>query len=105
LGKPINGQLAPFASTGLERKIGPDDLAGVIARLSAAVGGRLVLHEGGHRLGIKLGLALEIVVKAASGEPRPRHDFIDRHGRKAMTIEQLGRTLNDPLTDLRALTI
>src|SRR6516165_8775006 len=85
-------------------QIGADDPGCVIARLSGAIGDRLVFAKKGDRLGIKLSLALKIVVEAASREPRTRHDLVDRHGRKAVPIEQLSRTLDDSLTDVRALT-
>src|ERR1700686_3363320 len=72
----------------MERKVVADDPGRAIRGLVDGIGAfPLLVHEAVDRLRIKLALALEIAIEAASRQSRAGHDVIDRDTRETMTVE------------------
>src|ERR1700733_5737341 len=52
-------------------------------------------EEASQNLGIKIALALEITIKAAIRQARARHDLVNRHTLKAVSVKKLARAVNN----------
>jgi hypothetical protein len=73
---------------------------GLAARRALAGLFPAALGERRQGLAIELVLGLEVIVEAASGEPRGRHDLVDGDFRETAPVEERARALDDAHTGL-----
>src|SRR5690242_15120402 len=74
-----------------------------VARLALPWLGRLWTQEPADRLGIELGLVVEVTIEAAVRQAGIFHDFVDRYLGVTLLVEQTARAFENSLPRLRVM--